>query len=69
MTEEEKQVIRAFAEGKKELQDQAIAIHRKNIPLIGARGTPEQDFMAEVDNPVPDYILRALYRRKLLEPI
>lgn len=66
MTPADAAVIRAFAAGDKSLRDRAITIHRAWMPKIGARGTPEQDFMAEIDNPCPDLILRSQYRAKLL---
>lgn len=66
MTDEDRAVVVAFAAGDKSKRDAAIAIHRKWIPVIGCRDTPEQDFMAEVDNPCPDLILRARYRATLL---
>ena len=41
----------------------------ENADQIGVRGTPEQDFMAEIDHPVPDLRLRRLYRDRLLAPV
>lgn len=68
MNATEKDLIRRFAAGDRSLRDEAIAIHRREISKTGkARGTPEMDFMAEVDHPCPDYRLRAMYRTKLLE--
>jgi len=66
MTPEDVEVIRRLASGDTSARLQAVAIHRQYIPLLGVRGTPEQDFMAEVDNPVPDLGLRSMYRTKLL---
>jgi len=65
MTEAEKKTIMQFAQGDKSLRDEAIRIHRKHISTLGVRGTPEQRFMAEVDNPCPDYVLRSAYRKSL----
>ncbi len=67
MSASDADVIRKFAAGDKTLRDQAVAIHRKWIPTIGVRGTPEQDFMSEVDNPCPDLLLRGQYRKRLVE--
>lgn len=68
MTNTDKAIIRAFAGGDKSLREQAIEIHRREIKQTGAaRGTPEMDFMAELDNPCPDLLLRGMYRRKLLQ--
>lgn len=55
-----------FAAGDKTLREQAIQIHRRSIGTDGVRGTPEQNFMAEVDNPCPDPTLRSHYRTRLL---
>jgi hypothetical protein len=66
MAEADRQIIRRFAEGETALREQAISIHRQYIPLVGVRGTPEQDFMAEVDNAAPDLGLRTMYRNRLL---
>lgn len=67
MTNNEKNIIKRFAAGEKSLRDEAIAIHRRELCATGkVRGTPEMDFMAEVDNPCPDIFLKDLYRRKLL---
>lgn len=60
-------IIRRYAEGENHLHEQAIAIHRQYIPLLGVRGTPEQRFMAEVDHPDPDPLLRSLLRTDLLD--
>lgn len=66
MAPEDRAVIVAYAEGDKTKKADAIAIHRKWIDVIGVRGTPEQDFMAEVDHPCPDLALRSHYRAVLL---
>ena len=66
MTDREKLIIRQFAGGWEHLKDEAIYIHRKYILTLGVRGTPEQQFMAEIDHPCPDLTLRAAYRAKLL---
>jgi hypothetical protein len=67
MSVEDRAVIMAFAKGDQNLRKAAIEIHRRSIPLLGVRGTPEQDFMAEVDNPSPDLALRSTYRAALLK--
>ena len=67
MTISEKNIITRFAAGHNILRDEAIDIHRKYIPIIGVRGSPEQDFMAEVDNPCPDAGLKEHYRTILKE--
>lgn len=66
MTDAERRVIRSYAAGNRGLFDQAVAIHRKYIPILGTRGSPEQRFMAEVDHPQPDLGLKAQYRAELL---
>lgn len=67
MTEREKEIIRSFANGSDVLRSSAIEIHRYYIPTLGVRGTDEQRFMAEIDNPCPDFGLRAQYRKVLLD--
>lgn len=67
MTETEKKTILAFARGDRTLRDEAIAIHRQHLQAIGPRGNAYMEFMAEVDNPLPDFNLRSTYRRRLLE--
>lgn len=67
MTEQDKAIIRAFAAGDHTLRKQAIQIHHAAVLTDGVRGTPEQDFMAEVDNPCPDLHLRGRYRAFLLD--
>ncbi len=67
MSPEDKDIIRRYAAGASELRQEAIAAHRRAIPTDGVRGTPEPDFMAEIDNPVPDVLLRSQYRMKLLQ--
>lgn len=67
MSGAEKILIKHFAAGDTSLRAKAIVIHRDEIKRTGkVRGTPEMDFMAEVDNICPDYELRATYRKKLL---
>jgi hypothetical protein len=66
MSAEERNVILKFAAGALELRSKAIAIHRAHINTLGVRGDLYQCFMAEVDNPVPDYAQRNAYRQALL---
>jgi len=67
MHDYEKRVIEAFALGNQEFREAAINVHRRECRATNqARGTPHMDFMAEVDNPVPDLALRARYRSALL---
>ncbi len=66
MSPEDRDIIRRYAAGESGLRQEAIAAHRRAIPTDGVRGTPEQDFMAEIDNPAPDLLLRSQYRMKLL---
>jgi hypothetical protein len=67
MTDKDRDIIREFAGGSMWLRDQALFVYRCEVKISGrARGTPEKDFMAEVDNPCPDYILRQVYRDRLV---
>ena len=65
MAKEDRAVINAFAAGDYSQRDHAIEIHRRYIPILGVRGTVEQAFMAEVDHPSPDSLMRAKYRADL----
>ena len=67
MTESEKSLILRFAKGEEECRLWAIDIHRRYISTLCVRGTIEQNFMAEVDNPVPDLLLRRAYRTALIQ--
>lgn len=68
MSEREKEIIRQFASGSDTLRSSAIEIYRYYIPILGAYGkSPEMNFMSEIDNPIPDYALRAHYRKVLLD--
>jgi len=65
MNHEEKLIIERFATGEIGLRTQAIDIHREHCVTVGVRGNLHQQFMAEVDHPCPDLILRADYRERL----
>ena len=70
MTPEDKAVIYLFAvyEGYENLRVAAIDIYRKYLPHREAYGShPEMNFMSEVDTPCPDLLLRATYRKALLD--
>lgn len=67
MDAEDMDVIARFAAGDRSLRAAAIEIHRRYIPTLGVRGEPHQDFMAEIDHPVPDLTMRARYRSLVLE--
>ena len=67
MNDGDKSVIEQFASGASGLRASAIEAHRRNIPAVGVRGNVHMRFMAEVDNPVPDLVLRARYREDLLK--
>lgn len=45
----------------------AIEAHHRNIPIVGVRGNAYQQFMAEIDHPVPDLILRRTYRDAVIK--
>lgn len=66
MTPEEKHKIESYAAGVTTLRDEVIEIYRHYIITIGPRGDKWMAFMAEVDNPSPDLMLRSKYRTALL---
>lgn len=64
----EREIIRRFAGGERALFDEAVRIYRNNIRQYGLQhGDAHFDFMSEVDCPVPDLLLRARYRRRVLD--
>jgi hypothetical protein len=67
ITPAEAKDLRNQPPGPSNLRTQAIDIYRRHIGTLGCRGTPEMQFMSEVDNPCPDIGLRASYRKTLLE--
>jgi hypothetical protein len=67
ISQQEKDLILKFAGGDKSLKDKAIQIHRKYISILGVRGTIEMRYLAEIDNPCPDILLRDIYRKELLK--
>lgn len=67
MASADAEIIRRFAAGEQDLREQAVAIHRRLIATLGARGTPKQRFMAEFDHHVPDLRLREICREALLK--
>lgn len=67
MSAEDKRIIYRYAlmmnlTDAEKLRQEAVEAHHRNIPLIGVRGNIYQMFMAEIDNPVPDLMLRRRYR-------
>lgn len=62
----EKIELFAASMGKDHLRLIAIRVHRRNIPIIGVRGNDHQRFMAEIDTPSPDLMLRSDYRSRVL---
>lgn len=74
MTDEDKKAIERFARAHAnnprhgELREAAIEAHRR---YLGERSRHREwnlhmKFMSEVDTPVPDYALRAMYRKQLI---
>lgn len=68
LSELEKKAIRDFAGGAVGSFALAVRIHRASINLYGLqRGDPYFDFMSECDTPCPDLLLRAGYRKAVLD--
>ncbi len=66
MTEEQRSAIIRYANGERDLRDEAIAAYRDSVRRYGRSHLDAlQNFMSEVDNPVPDLALRARYRRQV----
>ena len=66
MAQGDKEIIQRFAAGDDILRNQAIMIHRDYITIIGSHGSPEQNFMSEIDTSATDLRLREHYRKVLL---
>lgn len=68
LTADEKEIIRRYADKDWSVEEQAIEIYRKYVPILGAHGkNMYMNFMSEVDTPVSDLGLRAMYRKQVLE--
>ncbi len=66
LSEDERQAIRAVADGdRSQLECARRAFHRA-APRHGIASCVELQFMSEVLTPVPDLLLRSSYRRALL---
>jgi hypothetical protein len=64
MTPAERRVIELFAAGDNALRGHAIDIFRDDLKYRGRLSSDiHQNFMSEVDNPSPDLVLRAQYRK------
>ena len=78
MTDEDKKAIERYARAHytnpriEEMRQAAIEAHRRNLRDPKSGENPREGwnshmrFMSEVDTPVPDYVLRATYRKQLL---
>lgn len=72
MTDDDKRAIEKFAQhgGSGLVRQDAINAHRRYL-----RDTKKRDwnihmkFMSEIDTPCPDYSLRAMYRKQLLDQL
>ena len=78
MTDDEKHIIERYARAHyanpriEEMRQAAIEVHRRHLRTPKDGSNPREGwnihmrFMSEVDTPVPDYVLRATYRKQLL---
>jgi hypothetical protein len=72
MTDEDKRIIERYARAHyanpriEAMRQDAIVAHRRYLGTKWGRDI-HMLFMSEVDNPCPDYSLRATYRKQLLE--
>ena len=68
LTDGEKRIIRRYAEKDWSVEDLAIGIYNRYVPILGPHGKNiYMNFMSEATNPVPDLSMRAIYRRQVLE--
>ena len=68
----ERNTIKQFAAGDQSLREDALRIFHntiahcrvKKVPL--PHGDVHFEFMSEIDSPCPDYGLRAMYRKQII---
>jgi hypothetical protein len=66
MTQEERRVVRRFAQGDDSLADRALEAYRSARGRGVSLGSEAaMRFMSEVDHPVPDLGFRAMMRREV----
>lgn len=65
MSDDERRLIERFAGGDHDLRERAIAAYRRAMLTDKGRDGPHMRFMAEIDNVVPDLLLRGQYRQAL----
>lgn len=64
MDERDKKIIEAFAGGADDRRGEAIDVYRKALRAGEvSSSSPHLSFMSEIDNAVPDLLLRATYRK------
>jgi len=68
LTDAERAAISRVAAGDKISLDDARAAFRRAAPKYGVEACVELQFMSEVLAPVPDLLLRAKYRKAVLNP-
>jgi hypothetical protein len=68
LSPEEKAIVLKLAEGDKEVVSQAEAIYYKHVQQYVDEGKKnlEMNFLSEVFNVCPDFMLRSMYRKQLL---
>lgn len=67
LTDSEQVAIRAVASGDKSRLDEARRAFHRAAPRHGVASGVELQFMSEVLTPVPDLLLRAKYRKAVLQ--
>lgn len=65
LSDDERRLIERFAGGDHDLRACAIDAYRRALLAGEKRSGPHMGFMAEVDNAVPDLLLRGQYRQVL----
>jgi hypothetical protein len=69
MSQADADVMTRYAGGDDTAKHEAIAAYRRNLLVPGARSTLLMRYMAEVDTPSPDLMLRSDLRAKLQQKI
>lgn len=65
MDDHEKAVIAGFASGDNDLREEAVTVYLRHLKTADKQDV-YMSFMREVVTPVPDLLLRAQYRQKIL---
>lgn len=68
LTEQEKKVVRRLAGGDNDARHEAEPIYYAHVKahVESGRKSPEMNFLSEMFNVCPDYMLKSIYRKQVL---